>query len=98
MKNVYYENDDITFRGQFEIDNVAQTPDAGSALIKIMEKGRSVPYLSEVAASITGTQLYYKKTDLRKGVFRAFFTASYGTGVDQRTGTINFIVKTKEGR
>ena len=97
MKNLYYEGDDITFRGQFEIDNVAETPDAGSALIRIMEHDRNNAYLKEVAASISGTQVYHKVTNLRAGVFRLYFTASFTSGADQRTGIIDFVVRKKVG-
>lgn len=97
-KHVYYEGDDITFRGQFNVDNVAQTPDAGSAKVKILEHGRTRPYLKETAASISGTQIYYKAADLRAGIFRLFFTATYNSGADQRTGTIDFIVRKKVGQ
>lgn len=97
-KHVYYEGNDVTFRGAFEIDNVAQTPDAGSVRVKVMEKGYSVPYVSETNASISGTQLYYKVANLIKGTYRLLFTATYGSGADKRTGIIDFVVRTKEGR
>ena len=95
MKLEYYENDDVTFRGAFEIDNVAQTPDSGSALVKIMEKGRTTPYLSQTSATISGTQILHKIMNLRAGIFRLFFTAKFNTGADERTGIIDFIVRKK---
>jgi len=94
----YYENDDVTFRGSFKIVDTAQTPDAGSALVRVLEKGRGrgyTPYLAETAASIAATQIYYKLSNLRAGVFRLFFTATFNTGADQRTGIIDFIVRKK---
>ena len=98
MRDSYYVNDDLTFRGSFKINTVKQTPDAGSALVRILEKGRGrgyVPYLEEADASISGTQIYYKYANLRAGVFRLFFTASFNTGADQRTGIIDFRVRKK---
>jgi len=95
MKHVYYQGDNVTLRGAFEIDNVAQTPDSGSALIRIMEQGRNAAYLVETAATISGTQLYHKISALRSGVFRAFFTATYNTAADKRTGIIDFVVRKK---
>lgn len=95
MKHVYYENDDVTFRGAFKISNVAQTPDDGTALIRVLEKGRNDPYLDEASASISGTQIYHKLTNLRAGIFRLFFTAKFNSGADERTGKIDFVVRKK---
>lgn len=96
-KSVYYEGANITFRGAFEINNVEQSPDANSAKIKVMEKGRTIPYLDEVTATISGTQIFHKISNLRKGVFRLFFTAEYNSSADKRTGIIEFIVRRKKG-
>ena len=98
MEHVYYQGDNVTFRGAFEIDNEEQTPDAGSAKIKIMERGRNVPYLDEVAATIQGTQILHKVSNLRKGVFRAFLLAEFSSGADKRTGIIDYVVRTETGR
>ena len=98
MRDNYYVNDDITFRGTFKVDTVEQTPDADSALVRILEKGRGrgyTPFLEEANASISGNQVYYKYSNLRAGVFRLFFTASFNTGADQRTGIIDFRVRKK---
>ena len=98
MQYEYYENDDITFRGSFKIAGVKQTPDAASALVKIMKKGYGkgyTPFLEESDASIALTQIYYKVANLEAGVFRLFFTASFNTGADQRTGIIDFRVRKK---
>ena len=98
MELVYYEGANVTLRGAFEIDNEKQTPDSNSAKIKIMERGRSVPYLAEIAATISGKQILYKVSNLRKGVFRAFILAEFSSGADKRTGTIDYVVRSKTGR
>jgi len=95
---VFYEGNDVTLRGTFEIDNVAQTPDAGSALIQIMERTRGIASLAETAASISGTQVYYKWSNLVRGVYRAFLSATFGTGADKRSGIIEFVVRRKDAR
>ena len=94
----YYEGNDITLRGEFDIDNTAQTPDASSALIMIKERTRSVPTLAETAAGIADTQIYYKISDLVAGVYRAFLTATFNSGADKRTGIIDYIVRKKVAR
>jgi hypothetical protein len=96
-EEVYYEGDNITFRGAFVINNIEQHPDANSAKVRIMERNRTIPYLSEISAIISGTQLLYKLSNLRKGVFRLFFTAAYNSGADKRTGKIEFVVRKKVG-
>ena len=94
----YYEGNDVTFRGAFEIDNVAQTPDSGSALLQIMERTRRAATLSEVVANISGTQFYYKVSNLVKGVYRIFLTATFNSGADERTGIIDYIVRKRVAR
>jgi len=96
MKHVYYENDVRTFRGAFKVDGVAQTPDTGTAKIRVLEHGRTPkPFLAETAASISGTQIYHKLTLLRAGIYRLFFTAEYDSGADKITGVINYVVRKK---
>jgi hypothetical protein len=97
-KHYYWENDDVTFRGSWKIDGIAQTIDSGSGLIRIMERKHRIPYLPETSATISGTQISKKVTNLIKGTYRLFFTASFGSGADQRTGIIDFVVRTKEAR
>jgi len=96
MKHVYYEGDVRTFRGAFKVNGVAQTPDAGSAKIRVLEHGRTkTPFLTETAASISGTQIYHKLILSRAGWYRLFFTAEYDSGADKVTGVINFVVRKK---
>jgi len=94
MYHEYWENDDVTFRGQFEVDHVAQTPT--SALVQIMVMGSSTPYVAQTAATISGDEISYKKADLAAGQYRLFFTAILGGGADERTGIIDFVVRQKE--
>ena len=98
MELVYYEGANVTFRGAFEIDNEEQAPDANSAKAQIFERGRKVPYLDEITATIQGTQVLHKVSNLRKGVFRLFFTATFNTAADKRTGIIDYVVRAKTGR
>lgn len=98
MELVYYEGDNVTFRGAFEINNEEQIPDAGSAKIQIIERGRTTPYLDEIAATIQGTQILHKVSNLRKGVFRVFLLAEFSSGADKRTGIIDYVVRSKTGR
>lgn len=95
-RHAYYENDDVTFRGSFEIDGVAQTPDPGTCLVTIIKKGTEAAVVSGVAGTIVGTQLTYKKTDLTVGQYAIFLTAQYNSGADERTGIIEFVVKPKK--
>jgi len=95
MKHVYYEGDDIVFRGQFEIDNVAQSPDAGTAKVRVLERGRNLPYLAETDATISGNEIYYKLANVRAGTFRLFFEATFSSGDDKRTDIIDFVVRKK---
>lgn len=92
----YYVGDAVTFRGSFKIDGVKQTPDAGSALVEIWKQGASTATVVSSAASINGTQIYYKYTPLVVGQFAIFLTAQYNSGADKRTGAIEFVVKKKE--
>lgn len=92
----YYVGDDVTFRGSFEIDGVAQTPDAGSAKVQIWKVGTTTAVLTETAATIATTQISYKYTPLVVGTFTLFLYAAFNTGADKRTGVIEFLVKKKE--
>jgi len=92
----YYVGDDVTFRGTFKIDGVAQTPDAGSAKALIMQIGSSTPVVAETTATISGTQIYYKYSPLVVGQFSCFLTAAFSSGADERTGVIEFVVQKKE--
>ena len=92
----YYVADDITFRGTFKIDGVAQTPDAGSAKVQIWKVGETSATVTETAATISGTQLRYLYTPLVVGVFTLFFYCTFGSGNDKRTGVIEFMVRKKE--
>jgi len=94
--NQYYVGDDITFRGSFEIDNVPQTPDAGSAKVKIFKVGSTTPVVNETAAIIATTQIRYKYSPLVVGSFALFFYATFNSGADKRTGVIEFLVKKRE--
>lgn len=92
----YYVADDITFRGSFEIDGVAQAPDTGSAKVQIWKAGSTTAILTETAATIATTQILYKYTPLIVGVFTLFFYATFNSTADKRTGVIEFLVKKKE--
>ena len=94
MYHQYWEKDDVTFRGQFEIDHVAQTITSGLVLIMVMDS--STPYVVETVATIVADEITYKKADLVAGQYRLFFTAILGSGADERTGVIDFVVRQKE--
>ena len=94
MYHQYWEKDDVTFRGQYEIDHVAQTITSGTVLIMVM--GSSTAYVAETAATIVADEITYKKADLAAGQYRLFFTAILGSGADQRTGIIDFVVRQNE--
>jgi hypothetical protein len=94
--NQYYAGDDVTFRGSFQIDGVAQTPDAGSAKVQIWKIGGTSAIVTETAATISGTQLQYKYTPLVVGQFTLFFYCTFNNAADKRTGVIEFLVKKKE--
>ena len=96
IKHEYYVADDVTFRGSFEIDGVAQTPDAGSAKVQIWKVGSTTAILAETAATIAGTQISYKYTPLVVGSFSLFFYATLNSAADKRTGVIEFNVRKKE--
>jgi len=96
VKHEYYVADDVTFRGSFEIDGVAQTPDAGSAKVQIWKVGSTTAVLTETAATISTTQISYKYTPLVVGTFTLFLYAAFNSGADKRTGVIEFLVKKKE--
>lgn len=99
----FYVNDDVTLKGRFESDGEPQTPDAGSGLIEIWQKGKvdnngdAEAYLESTAATISGTTIYYKTSDLEVGEYVAYITAKFNSGADERTGEIKFAVKSKEG-
>ena len=92
----YYVADDVTFRGTFKIDGVAQTPDADSAKVQIWKIGATTAVLTETAATIAGTQIRYKYTPLVVGAFTLFLYATFESGNDKRTGVIEFVVRKKE--
>jgi len=92
----YYVGDDVTFRGTFKIDGVAQTPDAGSAKALIMKVGTATAVVAETTATIATNQVRYKYSPLVVGQFACFLTAAFGSGADERTGAIEFVVKKKE--
>jgi len=94
--NEFYVGDDVTFRGSFKINGVAQTPDAGSGKVSIYKVGTTAPVLAETTAGIATTQLQYKYTPLIVGSFALFFTTTFSTGADKRTGVIEFLVRKKE--
>lgn len=94
--NQYYVGDDVTFRGTFKIDGVAQTPDAGSAKVQIWKVGGITATVTETAATIADTQLRYKYTPLAVGTFMLFFYCTFNSGADKRTGVIEFLVRKKE--
>jgi hypothetical protein len=95
-KHQYHVGNAVTFRGAFEIDGVAQTPDAGSLTVTISQQGVAALIVENVAGVIAGTQLRYKYTPLVVGQFAIFLTAEYGSGADKRTGVIEFTVRKKE--
>lgn len=94
--NQYYVADDVTFRGTFKIDGVAQTPDAASAKVQIWKVGTITAVVTETAATISGTQLRYQYTPLVVGTFTLFFYCTFNSGADKRTGAIEFLVRKKE--
>ena len=81
-KHLYYVGDDVTFRGAFEIDGVAQTPDSGSGTAKIMKRDTGTAIV-DTTATISGTQIQYKYTPLVVGRFAIFLGASF----DKRSGS-----------
>ena len=95
-KQSYFVGDDVTFRGSFETDGVAQTPDAGSALVEIWQYQSTTATLTSTAATIATTQISYKYTPLVVGSFSIFLTAAFNSGADKRTGVIEFVVRKKE--
>jgi hypothetical protein len=95
-RHQYYVNDDVTFRGSFEIDGTAQTPDADTCLCTIMKNGTTTPIVNGAAGTIQGTQLTYKKSDLEVGQYAIFLTAKFNSGADERTGIIECVVLAKE--
>ena len=97
FRGEFYVGDDITLKGQFESDGVAQTPDAASGLIEIWKKDSTSAYLASTAASISGTTIYYKTADITAGEYVAYITAKFNSGADERTGEIKFAVKAKSG-
>ena len=94
--NQYYVGDDITFRGSFEIDGVAQTPDADSAKVQIWKVGTATAILAETTATIATAQVRYKHTPANAGQYSLFFYCTFNSAADKRTGIIEFIVKKKE--
>ena len=92
IEEPYYENDDVTFRVNFTISGTAQTPDAGTALAKIIQRNDGTVLLAETAATISTTIVYYKYTNLTVGNYRIFLTAKFNSGEDERTGYIDFNV------
>ena len=97
-RHKYYVGNDVTFRGTFKIDCVEQTPDSGSALVTVMKRGESTPILDEVAGVIVGNQIRYFYADLPVGQYAIFLTASFNSGADQRTGVIEYVVRSKEAK
>ena len=95
-KHLYYIPDAPTFRGVFRIDGVAQTPDADSCTIKIMNKDDNDNVVFSGAGVISGTELQYQYTTTIAGTFAIFMTATYNSGADIRTGVIEFIVMEKK--
>jgi len=93
----FYKDDDITLKGQFESDGVAQTPDAGSGLCTIYQKGETAPIVNGEEAGISGKTIYYKYSDFLVGEYIAYLTAKFNSGADERTGEILFVVKAKGG-
>ena len=95
-KQQYYVADDITFRGTFKIDGVAQTPDAGSAKVQIWQVDNTTAILAETAATIAGTQIRYQYSPLIVGQFALYLYATFNDGADKRTGVVEFLVRKKE--
>ena len=93
----FFANDDLTLKGEFVSDGVEQTPDAGTALCSIFKKGTTVAVVNGEAASISGTTVYYKYSDMEVGEYIAYLTAKFNLGADERTGEIPFVVKLKGG-
>ena len=91
----YYVGDAVTFRGTFKIDGVAQIPDADSAKVSIYKVGTATAALAETAATIADAQLRYQYTPLVVGTFALFFTTTFSSGSDKRTGVIEFVVRNK---
>ena len=91
----YYVGDDITFRGTFKIDGVAQTPDDDSATVEIY-KSTSTTAVVDTTATIGVAQISYKYTPLVVGRFTCYLTATFGSEADKRTGAIEFVVQKKE--
>ncbi len=95
FRGEFFAGDDITLKGKFESDGTAQAPDVGSGLIEIWKKGSDTAYLTSTAASISGTTIYYKTSDITVGEYIAYITATFNSGADERTGEIKFAVKAK---
>ena len=95
-KHLYYVGDAPTFRGIFKIDGTAQTPDAGSCKIKIMDKSDNTTAIYDSTGTISGTELQYQYTTTKAGTFTIFMTATYESAADKRTGVIEFVVIKKE--
>ena len=93
----FFVGDDITLKGNFESDGIAQTPDAGSAKCTIYLKGTTLPIVDNASASISGTTVYYQKTAFAIGEYIAYLTATFNSGADKRTGEIKFVVRLKGG-
>jgi len=93
----FFVGDDITLKGSFVSDGVAQTPDAGSAKCTIFLKGTDDAIVDDADASISGTTVYYKNSSFAVGEYVAYLTATFNSGADKRTGEILFVVKTKGG-
>jgi len=92
----YYVGNDVTFKGTFKINGVAQIPDASSATASIYKLGETTPTVAETTAIISSAQLQYKYTPLVVGRYSIFLTCTFNTGVDKRTGQIEFVVRKKE--
>lgn len=93
----FFEDDDVTLKGKFESDGIAQVPDPGSGYCTIYRKGDDDPVVDHQPAGITGTIIYYKISDLEADEYVAYLTAKFNNGADERTGQITFLVKKKEG-
>jgi len=89
-KHLYYVGDDVTFRGSFKVDDVAQTPDAGTGTAKIMKRDTAAAVIS-TTATISDTQLQYKYTPLVIGRF-----AMLGLELETRSGK-GYLPDKKEG-
>ena len=94
-RHVYYLTDDVTFQGRFNVDGVAQTPDADTAKALVMKKGESDATVEEIAATIVGTTISYKYTNVALGDYALFLYAKFSNGADERTGRIDFTVVSK---